>query len=493
MAAARRAGGDPRATPAPTRKARAAAAGDGRAGRRTRPAIAPCGSERRRLGRARTGRVRRAQLAAGLLGGAAGRGGAGPARPASAAARAAVARTLRARSIAAVISAERPALRLQASGISRSVRIFAQSAARPAILESATGKPANVPLRPPDARCYATMRNGSVRRLEPTRHGHPARRRAAAPAGGGPAGLQRRRLRRRARAGDPARARQRAAVAAADPRRAAVHGPHARPRRARRSTASCCWRSPRSTPACTCEDFGSALVVTLGADRADVDLERRSSRSTRGDLWYRTVVRRQLKRTKLAVESEVPGLLFLEIDGLAHEIAAARAARRQRARARPLDPRRQPRAAALGDRLVVPDRRLPGGDPARQTTRDMPAFRWWEKEHGRAIVTNHPKDAAELERRALGRPRPAARRRRQPREHPLRRRAALAADDEHGARPQTPGRPRAGLLRLLRQPLRRRADVHALPRRDRLRALVGDPAGAARRAAARSTAAAATR
>ena len=30
---------------------------------------------------------------------------------------------------------------------------------------------------------------------------------------------------------------------------------------------------------------------------------------------------------------------------------------------------------------------------------DMPAFRWWEKDRGRAIVTNHPRDAAELERR----------------------------------------------------------------------------------------------
>ncbi len=30
---------------------------------------------------------------------------------------------------------------------------------------------------------------------------------------------------------------------------------------------------------------------------------------------------------------------------------------------------------------------------------DMPAFRWWEKERGAAIVTNHPRDAAELERR----------------------------------------------------------------------------------------------
>ena len=30
---------------------------------------------------------------------------------------------------------------------------------------------------------------------------------------------------------------------------------------------------------------------------------------------------------------------------------------------------------------------------------DMPAFRWWEKERGAAIVTNHPRDAEELERR----------------------------------------------------------------------------------------------
>ena len=30
---------------------------------------------------------------------------------------------------------------------------------------------------------------------------------------------------------------------------------------------------------------------------------------------------------------------------------------------------------------------------------DMPAFRWWEKDLGRAIVTNHPRDAAEIERR----------------------------------------------------------------------------------------------
>ena len=30
---------------------------------------------------------------------------------------------------------------------------------------------------------------------------------------------------------------------------------------------------------------------------------------------------------------------------------------------------------------------------------DIPAFRWWEKERNAALVTNHPRDAAELERR----------------------------------------------------------------------------------------------
>ena len=30
---------------------------------------------------------------------------------------------------------------------------------------------------------------------------------------------------------------------------------------------------------------------------------------------------------------------------------------------------------------------------------DMPAFRWYEKESGRTIVSNHPADAAEIERR----------------------------------------------------------------------------------------------
>jgi uncharacterized membrane protein YvlD (DUF360 family) len=117
-----------------------------------------------------------------------------------------------------------------------------------------------------------------------------------------------------------------------------------------------------------------------------------------GDLWYRHVVVRQLKRTKLAVESDVPGILFLEIDGLAHEVV-------QRAL-------RDGNAPTLARWLHGGSHRLARWetDWSSQTgacqagilhgdNHDMPAFRWWEKDNGKPIVTNHPRDAQELERR----------------------------------------------------------------------------------------------
>jgi hypothetical protein len=116
------------------------------------------------------------------------------------------------------------------------------------------------------------------------------------------------------------------------------------------------------------------------------------------DSWYRQVVCRQLKRRRQVVASEIPGLLFLEIDGLAHEVLR-----------RALTDGSAPNLAGW----------LRGGtyrlqqwetDWSSQTgacqagllhgsNDDMPAFRWWEKDRDRAIVTNHPRDAEELERR----------------------------------------------------------------------------------------------
>jgi uncharacterized membrane protein YvlD (DUF360 family) len=116
------------------------------------------------------------------------------------------------------------------------------------------------------------------------------------------------------------------------------------------------------------------------------------------DTWQRNVVRRQARRRRQAIETEVPGVLFLEIDGLAHDVLH-----------RALSDGNAPTLAGWlrsGSHELQPWET----DWSSQTgacqagllhgcNEDMPAFRWWEKERGAAIVTNHPRDAEEIERR----------------------------------------------------------------------------------------------
>ena len=116
------------------------------------------------------------------------------------------------------------------------------------------------------------------------------------------------------------------------------------------------------------------------------------------DYWYRQVVRRQLRLRRQTIRSETPGVLFLEIDGLAHDVLH--------------DALADGSAPNLAGWIRGGSHRLRRWetDWSSQTgacqagllhgnNDDMPAFRWWEKERGSAIVTNHPRDAEELERR----------------------------------------------------------------------------------------------
>jgi uncharacterized membrane protein YvlD (DUF360 family) len=145
------------------------------------------------------------------------------------------------------------------------------------------------------------------------------------------------------------------------------------------------------------DDLVSAVVVTLGLT-AITTLVGGVFALDRGDLWYRHIVRRQLKRSKLALHSDVPGLLLLEIDGLAYDVLR-----------RALRDGNAPALARWvhdgGYRLERWETGWSSQTGACQAgllhgnDDDMPAFRWWEKDLGRAIVTNHPKDAAEIERR----------------------------------------------------------------------------------------------
>jgi len=114
--------------------------------------------------------------------------------------------------------------------------------------------------------------------------------------------------------------------------------------------------------------------------------------------WMRNVVGRQARRAAGVEPTDVPGLFFLEIDGLAHAVVQ-RAIR---------DGDMPTVAAWLRDgthHLVSWETDWSSQTGACQAgllhgnNDEMPAFRWWEKDTQRAIVTNHVKDAAELERR----------------------------------------------------------------------------------------------
>jgi uncharacterized membrane protein YvlD (DUF360 family) len=67
------------------------------------------------------------------------------------------------------------------------------------------------------------------------------------------------------------------------------------------------------------DGLGSALVVVLGLT-AITTVVGGLLALDQPELWYRHVVRRQLRRSKLVTAADVPGLLCLEIDGLAHDV-----------------------------------------------------------------------------------------------------------------------------------------------------------------------------
>ena len=110
------------------------------------------------------------------------------------------------------------------------------------------------------------------------------------------------------------------------------------------------------------------------------------------------VVRRRARGVTEAARSEVPGVILFEIDGLA-EPALRRALSEGYAPT-------MARWLEEGSHRIVPwECDLSSQTGASQaglllgSNHDMPAFRWYEKETGRTMVSNRGKDAVELERR----------------------------------------------------------------------------------------------
>ncbi|HWY89711.1 MAG TPA: phage holin family protein, partial [Solirubrobacteraceae bacterium] len=134
--------------------------------------------------------------------------------------------------------------------------------------------------------------------------------------------------------------------------------------------------------------FAMALVSMLIAPLLDVD----------GDAQHLRVVRRRVRRGRRDNRTDVPGVILFEIDGLGEAVLREAV--------------RDGHVPTIARWCSEGTHRILGWecDLSSQTGAsqaglllgsnwDMPAFRWYEKESRRTLVSNHPADAAEIERR----------------------------------------------------------------------------------------------
>ncbi|MCZ2526181.1 phage holin family protein [Streptomyces sp. HB2AG] len=165
-----------------------------------------------------------------------------------------------------------------------------------------------------------------------------------------------------------------------------------------------------------------AAVVSAACSAASGTLALRDDEAYRRRL-ARLAGRRTGRRARRGADAaapQPPGTVFLQLDGVGHDVLLravrdpARTPVRGPARADRDTPPLMPTVAswlAGGTHRLVPWRT----DWSSQTGAsqlgilhgsnfDVPAFRWYEKETGRIVVCNSPSDAAELERRARSRP-----------------------------------------------------------------------------------------
>ena len=144
-------------------------------------------------------------------------------------------------------------------------------------------------------------------------------------------------------------------------------------------------------------DFGDALVASLLI--AAVSIVLQVIFGTNDDDEYNVRVTRRIARRLGAHEgTDVPGIIFLEIDGLA--LPVLRAAMRDG-----VVPNMARWLTDEGYRLAEWETDLSSQTGASQagillgSNENIPAFRWVEKENGRMLVCSSPSDCAEIERR----------------------------------------------------------------------------------------------
>ncbi|NQT47803.1 MAG: phage holin family protein [Chloroflexi bacterium] len=151
-------------------------------------------------------------------------------------------------------------------------------------------------------------------------------------------------------------------------------------------------------PGFTVDNWGVAIVAALGLAAINTTITALLSLNEE-DSFYHNMVRRLARRSAPPDGSDKPGLIFIEIDGLAESIL-------QQAIRDGYMPHLAQWLESGSHRVVDWDCGVPSQTSSSQagilcgSNFDIPAFRWYEKDHRRLMVSSHPADAAEIEERA---------------------------------------------------------------------------------------------
>ena len=150
------------------------------------------------------------------------------------------------------------------------------------------------------------------------------------------------------------------------------------------------------------DSFGGALIASLVMAATSIVLA--VVLGTNDDETYTLRVTRRIARRQGIIErTDRPGILFLEIDGLAGPIL-------RRAMRDGSAPAMARWIGEDGYKLTLWEPDLSSQTGASQagillgSNEDIPAFRWVEKERGKMMVCSSPEDCAEIERRHSARP-----------------------------------------------------------------------------------------
>jgi uncharacterized membrane protein YvlD (DUF360 family) len=150
-------------------------------------------------------------------------------------------------------------------------------------------------------------------------------------------------------------------------------------------------------PGLTVDGLWTAFLVSLGLTAATTVFTSLFAFHD-ADYYTRWIIKRTVPLQAGAVETDVPGFIFLQIDGLSEMVL----------RQALTDGRVPTIARWIADgshRLTGWEANLPCQTSASQagilhgSNADIPAFRWLEKDSGRVLVSNHPKDARDIEAR----------------------------------------------------------------------------------------------